>query len=183
MPIIDIHPHVIATDNVRYPLQPLGGNQSTWSRNRPTPYEKMIEEMDVPRAEVMIEAKLVQITANYLDQMGVRFSPDGATLAAGCDDRTVRLWDLELRNRRVLNTTETTLEFDIEQWVQRIAYSEDGRWIAAGGPLRVRRQGRTRGAFTDREPLRGDRRQPVRAASRARRRRVRQLSCSRGVVP
>ena len=46
MPIIDIHPHVIATDNVRYPLQPLGGNQSTWSRDRPTPYEKMVEEMD-----------------------------------------------------------------------------------------------------------------------------------------
>src|ERR1700738_3352876 len=38
MPIIDIHPHVIATDNVRYPLQPLGGNQSTWSRDRPAPY-------------------------------------------------------------------------------------------------------------------------------------------------
>jgi len=46
MPIIDIHPHVISTDNVRYPLQPLGGNQSTWSRDRPTPYDKMIEEMD-----------------------------------------------------------------------------------------------------------------------------------------
>ena len=46
MPIIDIHPHVIATDNVRHPLQPLGGNQSTWSRDRPTPYEKMVEEMD-----------------------------------------------------------------------------------------------------------------------------------------
>ena len=46
MPVIDIHPHVIATDNVRYPLQPLGGNQSTWSRDRPTPYDKMIEAMD-----------------------------------------------------------------------------------------------------------------------------------------
>jgi predicted TIM-barrel fold metal-dependent hydrolase len=46
MPIIDIHPHVIATDNVRYPLQPLGGHQSTWSRDRPTPYDKMIEAMD-----------------------------------------------------------------------------------------------------------------------------------------
>ena len=46
MPIIDIHPHVIATDNARYPLQPLGGSQSTWSRDRPTPYEKMIEAMD-----------------------------------------------------------------------------------------------------------------------------------------
>ena len=46
MPIVDIHPHVIATDNVRYPLQPLGGNQSTWSRDRPTPYDTMVEEMD-----------------------------------------------------------------------------------------------------------------------------------------
>jgi predicted TIM-barrel fold metal-dependent hydrolase len=46
MPIIDIHPHVIATDNVRYPLQPLGGNQSTWSRDRPTTYDTMIAEMD-----------------------------------------------------------------------------------------------------------------------------------------
>lgn len=44
--IVDIHPHVISTDNARYPLQPLGGTQSTWSRDRPTPYEKMIEEMD-----------------------------------------------------------------------------------------------------------------------------------------
>jgi L-fuconolactonase len=46
MGIIDIHPHVIATDNARYPLQPLGGNQSTWSRDRPTPYDKMVEAMD-----------------------------------------------------------------------------------------------------------------------------------------
>src|SRR6185312_10707141 len=44
--IVDIHPHVISTDNVRYPLQPLGGTQSTWSRDRPTPYEKMIASMD-----------------------------------------------------------------------------------------------------------------------------------------
>jgi len=46
MPIIDIHPHVISTDNARYPLQPLGGNQSTWSRDRPTTYDTMIKEMD-----------------------------------------------------------------------------------------------------------------------------------------
>jgi len=46
MPIIDIHPHVIATDNVRYPLQPLGGSQSTWSRDRPTTHEMMVKAMD-----------------------------------------------------------------------------------------------------------------------------------------
>ena len=46
MPIIDIHPHVIATDNVRYPLQPLGGQQSTWSRDRPTTHDMMVKAMD-----------------------------------------------------------------------------------------------------------------------------------------
>jgi predicted TIM-barrel fold metal-dependent hydrolase len=46
MPIIDIHPHVIATDQVRYPLQPLGGQQSTWSVERPTTQEMMVKEMD-----------------------------------------------------------------------------------------------------------------------------------------
>src|SRR5262245_63319370 len=46
MPIIDIHPHVIATDTVRFPLQPLGGTQSTWSRDRPTTYDMMVAAMD-----------------------------------------------------------------------------------------------------------------------------------------
>ena len=46
MPIIDIHPHVIATDTTRFPLQPLGGTQSTWSRDRPTTHDMMIEAMD-----------------------------------------------------------------------------------------------------------------------------------------
>jgi L-fuconolactonase len=44
--IVDIHPHVIATDTQRYPLNPLGGTQSTWSRDRPTPYEKLVASMD-----------------------------------------------------------------------------------------------------------------------------------------
>ena len=39
---------------------------------------KMIEEMDVPPAQVLIDARLVQVSANYLDQIGVRFSPDAS---------------------------------------------------------------------------------------------------------
>ena len=42
--IIDIHPHVICPDTTRYPLAPLGGTQSTWSRDRPTSFETMIKE-------------------------------------------------------------------------------------------------------------------------------------------
>src|SRR5256885_1540541 len=44
--IVDIHPHVISPDTKRYPLNPLGGTQSTWSRDRPTPYEVLAAAMD-----------------------------------------------------------------------------------------------------------------------------------------
>ena len=44
--VIDVHTHVIATDNIRYPLAPLSGQQSEWSRDRPVSYEQMIGAMD-----------------------------------------------------------------------------------------------------------------------------------------
>jgi L-fuconolactonase len=43
---IDIHPHIIAHDEARYPLAPLGGHQSDWSRTRPVSTEQMIAAMD-----------------------------------------------------------------------------------------------------------------------------------------
>ena len=46
---------------------------------------KMIEEMDVPPAQVLIAAKLVQVSADYLDQIGVRFSPNGSQTFSGND--------------------------------------------------------------------------------------------------
>jgi predicted TIM-barrel fold metal-dependent hydrolase len=60
--IIDIHPHVIATDTARYPLAPLGGTQSTWSRDRPTSYETMIKEMD---AAGVAKSAIVQASTAY----------------------------------------------------------------------------------------------------------------------
>src|SRR6202023_774605 len=44
--MIDIHPHIIASDTKRYPLAPLGGHQSDWSRTRPVSTEQMIAAMD-----------------------------------------------------------------------------------------------------------------------------------------
>ncbi|HEY2135605.1 MAG TPA: amidohydrolase family protein [Xanthobacteraceae bacterium] len=44
--IIDIHPHIIASDTARYPLAPLGGHQSDWSRTRPVSTEQMLDAMD-----------------------------------------------------------------------------------------------------------------------------------------
>jgi predicted TIM-barrel fold metal-dependent hydrolase len=43
---IDIHPHVISTDTVRYPNAPLGGHKSDWSRERPVGVDQMIATMD-----------------------------------------------------------------------------------------------------------------------------------------
>src|ERR1700756_3078413 len=44
--VMDIHPHIIASDTKRYPLAPLGGHQSDWSRTRPVTTEQMIAAMD-----------------------------------------------------------------------------------------------------------------------------------------
>ncbi|HEY7300099.1 MAG TPA: amidohydrolase family protein [Xanthobacteraceae bacterium] len=60
--IIDIHPHVISTDNTRYPLNPLGGTQSGWSRERPTPYEALIKAMDEAG---VAKAAIVQASTAY----------------------------------------------------------------------------------------------------------------------
>ena len=46
MTTIDIHPHVISTDTVRYPHGPIGGHQSDWSRERPVGFEAMLAAMD-----------------------------------------------------------------------------------------------------------------------------------------
>jgi predicted TIM-barrel fold metal-dependent hydrolase len=43
---IDIHPHIIAGETDRYPLAPLGGHQSDWSRTRPVTVEQLISAMD-----------------------------------------------------------------------------------------------------------------------------------------
>jgi L-fuconolactonase len=44
--IVDIHPHIVSPDTKKYPLDPLGGTQSTWSSERPTTYQMLLEAMD-----------------------------------------------------------------------------------------------------------------------------------------
>ncbi|SAL55357.1 hydrolase [Caballeronia sordidicola] len=44
--IIDIHPHIISTDLVRYPIAPQHGHRSKWSATRPITFEQLIAEMD-----------------------------------------------------------------------------------------------------------------------------------------
>ena len=60
--LIDIHPHVIATNTVRYPLAPLGGRQSDWSAEHPIDTEDMIEAMDEAGIDKSV---LVQASSAY----------------------------------------------------------------------------------------------------------------------
>lgn len=60
--VVDIHPHIIANDTTRYPLAPLGGHQSDWSRTRPVTTEQMIAAMD--KAGVA-KAAIVQASTCY----------------------------------------------------------------------------------------------------------------------
>ncbi|MEO6182411.1 MAG: secretin N-terminal domain-containing protein [Verrucomicrobiota bacterium] len=39
---------------------------------------KLIEDLDAPTAQVLIEAKIVEVSTDYLDRLGVRWSPDGS---------------------------------------------------------------------------------------------------------
>jgi len=55
-------------------------------------------------------------------------------LASGGKDGAIRLWNLEIRNRRVIDASKvSTLQFGDSQEVWRLAYSSDGKLIAAGG--------------------------------------------------
>ncbi|VCU69099.1 4-sulfomuconolactone hydrolase [Pigmentiphaga humi] len=60
--ILDIHPHIITTDTETYPRAPLGGNQSGWSRDRPTTTEQLLAAMD---AAGVAKAAIVQSSTCY----------------------------------------------------------------------------------------------------------------------
>jgi len=44
--LIDIHPHIVSTDTERYPITPLEGKRSEWSKKRSVTFEEMIAAMD-----------------------------------------------------------------------------------------------------------------------------------------
>lgn len=44
--IIDIHPHIVSTDTVRYPIAPHKGHRSDWSSTRAVTFEQLVAEMD-----------------------------------------------------------------------------------------------------------------------------------------
>jgi type II secretion system protein D len=39
---------------------------------------KLIEELDAPTAQVLIEARILEVSSDFMDRLGVRWSPDGS---------------------------------------------------------------------------------------------------------
>ncbi|MEG4859913.1 serine/threonine-protein kinase [Microcoleus sp. K1-B6] len=56
----------------------------------------------------------------------VAFSPDGATLASGSEDKTIEMWKLETGKRWYTLTGHS-------DWVTCVAFSPDGETLASGG--------------------------------------------------
>ena len=44
--IVDIHPHIVSRDTVRYPVTPIGGTRSEWSKERSVTLEELVAAMD-----------------------------------------------------------------------------------------------------------------------------------------
>ncbi len=60
--LVDIHPHIISMDRVRYPQNPLFGVHSVWSQERPITFEQYVAEAD---AAGVRQAAIVQASTCY----------------------------------------------------------------------------------------------------------------------
>src|SRR5580704_11616408 len=60
--IVDIHPHIVSRDTVRYPVTPIGGKQSDWSKERSVTLEELVDAMDGARVD---KAAIVHSSTTY----------------------------------------------------------------------------------------------------------------------
>jgi len=80
MDIIDIHPHIISSDERRYPPAPLFGKRSDWSQERPSTVHTLVAAMDVAG---VARAAVVHSSTTY--------GFDNSYVVEGCSDYSDRL--------------------------------------------------------------------------------------------
>ena len=138
--IVDIHPHIIASDAERYPPGPLCGKQSEWSKERPQTFEQLVAEMD---AAGVAKAAIVQASTYYgFDNSYVAdsvatdptrfigvysvdvFAQDvGGVAGAAFDDGVQQVWNrvVRLQGNRVTINIEHQRSFTVFAELQRVA--------------------------------------------------------------
>mgnify|MGYP000041195521 CR=1 FL=1 len=87
--VIDIHPHIISDDTSAYPHAPLGGKQSTWSKERPVTFPDFIAAMDeagVDKAAIVQSSTCYGYDNSYLID-SIATLPERVT-GVGCVDVT-----------------------------------------------------------------------------------------------
>ncbi|MFI1718907.1 NB-ARC domain-containing protein, partial [Streptomyces litmocidini] len=98
--------------------------QITARRHDPTPHPRLVNQWPLPDVpSSALERALAGHSGTVVRSVAI--SPDGAWLATGSFDRTVRLWD------RASGTCTTTLTGH-SGWVRSVAIAPDGTWLASG---------------------------------------------------
>jgi len=52
---------------------------------------KLIQDLDAPTAQVLIEAKILEVSSDFLEKLGVRWSPDGSTFTGDDLDNAIHI--------------------------------------------------------------------------------------------
>jgi predicted TIM-barrel fold metal-dependent hydrolase len=117
---IDIHPHIISDDEVRYPRSPLFGVQSDWSKERPVTIEGLVAAMDqagVDKAAIVQSSTCYGYDNSYLVDSIARYP--GRFTAVGSVDvlqpdapERIRHWAKRGVNGLRLFTGGSTAAFD-----------------------------------------------------------------------
>jgi L-fuconolactonase len=123
--IIDIHPHIISSDDNRYPITPLGGTRSEWSKERPATFEELIKAMDeagVGKAAIVHSSTTYGHNAAYCAD-SVALEPKRFTGVFSVDmladdaPEKIRYWTVEKKLSGLrLFTTGTTMQGQA-QWL------------------------------------------------------------------
>ncbi len=118
--VVDIHPHIISSDTKRYPLAPLFGVQSDWSRERPASETQLLAAMDeagVKKAAIVHASTCYGFDNSYVadavEQYPERFTAVGSIdmLAPDAASQAMRWIDRGLTGFRIF-TGGSTKEVD-----------------------------------------------------------------------
>lgn len=76
MTIVDIHPHIVSKDTVKYPITPIGGKRSDWSDKHSVDLDELIAGMDaagVDKAAVVHSSTTYGFNCDYLADSVARY--------------------------------------------------------------------------------------------------------------